>query len=114
MHVPNEPILSRPAAWALIATLTFATPALAQPNSAPVAPPTPPIGRTVPPEIIKPSPNGSQNTTVAPNGPQNGIITPTRPIDPGIQAPAPVPNPRTTPVIPPPGTPGGTPAPRPK
>ena len=36
-----------------------------------------------------------------------GVLRPPTGIDPGIQAPAPEPNPQTTPVIPPPGTPGG-------
>jgi hypothetical protein len=35
-------------------------------------------------------------------------------IDPGIVKPAPVPNPNSTPVIPPAGTPGGPPGPEPK
>lgn len=37
----------------------------------------------------------------------DGVIAPPQGIDPGIRAPAPDPNPGTTPVIPPPGTPGG-------
>ena len=36
-----------------------------------------------------------------------GVLRPPTGIDPGIHAPAPEPDPRTTPVIPPPGTPGG-------
>jgi hypothetical protein len=36
-----------------------------------------------------------------------GVLRPPAGIDPGIHAPAPEPDPRTTPVIPPPGTPGG-------
>jgi len=43
----------------------------------------------------------------APAGPPGGVIRPPAGVDPGIQAPAPVPAPGTTPVIPPPGTPGG-------
>jgi hypothetical protein len=37
----------------------------------------------------------------------DGVIRPPDAIDPDIHAPAPQPNPGTTPVIPPPGTPGG-------
>lgn len=37
----------------------------------------------------------------------NGVITPPAGTDPGIAVPAPVPNPNSTPVIRPPGTPGG-------
>lgn len=43
-----------------------------------------------------------------------GVLRPPGNVDPGIQAPAPVPRPGTTPVIPPPGTPGGEASPRPR
>lgn len=43
-----------------------------------------------------------------------GVITPPGNVDPDIRVPAPVPNPGTTPVIPPPGTPGGADAPTPR
>lgn len=40
--------------------------------------------------------------------PPAGVVRPPVGVDPGIQAPVPVPNPGTTPVIPPPpGAPGG-------
>jgi hypothetical protein len=44
----------------------------------------------------------------------NGVITPPSGTDPGIAVPAPVPNPNSTPVIPPPGSPGGNQSVRPK
>jgi hypothetical protein len=44
----------------------------------------------------------------------NGVIRPKGNVDPGIRKLAPVPDPNTTPVIPPPGTPGGSPGPEPK
>jgi hypothetical protein len=44
----------------------------------------------------------------------DGVITPPSGTDPGISVPAPVPNPNSTPVIPPPGTPGGDQSVRPK
>jgi hypothetical protein len=44
-----------------------------------------------------------------PTSPSPGVIRPPRGIDPGIHTPVPVPDPRTTPVIPPPGSPGGDP-----
>jgi hypothetical protein len=44
----------------------------------------------------------------------DGVIRPPESIDPDIHAPAPQPNPGTTPVIPPPGTPGGDQSIRPK
>ncbi len=45
---------------------------------------------------------------------QKGVIKPKRDVDPLINKPAPVPNPNSTPVIPPPGSPGGPPGPEPK
>ncbi|PNE11619.1 MAG: hypothetical protein CR217_08035 [Beijerinckiaceae bacterium] len=43
-----------------------------------------------------------------------GIIKPPPGVDPQIVKPAPVPEPNSTPVIPPPGMPGGPPGPEPK
>jgi hypothetical protein len=43
-----------------------------------------------------------------------GVIKPAPGVDPEIVKPAPVPQPNSTPVIPPPGTPGGPPGPEPK
>jgi hypothetical protein len=45
-----------------------------------------------------------------------GVINPPQGVDPdpGISKPAPVPDPHSTPVIPPPGTPGGPPGPESK
>ncbi|MGQ0443734.1 MAG: hypothetical protein ACT4O2_01045 [Beijerinckiaceae bacterium] len=45
--------------------------------------------------------------------PEDMVIKPKK-IDPGIVKPAPVPDPNSTPVIRPPGTPGGPPGPEPK
>ena len=44
----------------------------------------------------------------------SGVIHPPAGTDPGIAVPAPDPNPGSTPVIPPPGTPGGNPHLQPK
>lgn len=44
----------------------------------------------------------------------SGVIRPPAAMDPGIAVPAPDPNPNSTPVIPPPGTPGGNPSVQPK
>ncbi len=44
----------------------------------------------------------------------SGVIHPPAGMDPGIAVPAPDPGPHSTPVIPPPGTPGGDPSVRPK
>ncbi|MBV8567920.1 MAG: hypothetical protein JO273_20930 [Methylobacteriaceae bacterium] len=43
-----------------------------------------------------------------------GVIHPKTDVDPKIAKPAPVPDPGSTPVIPPPGTPGGPPGPESK
>ena len=43
-----------------------------------------------------------------------GVIKPPPGVDPEIVKPAPVPEPNSTPVIPPPGVPGGPPGPAPK
>ena len=43
-----------------------------------------------------------------------GVIKPPPGVDPQIVKPAPVPEPNSTPVIPPPGVPGGPPGPEPK
>ena len=43
-----------------------------------------------------------------------GVIRPPAEVDPGIHAPAPNPDPGTTRVIPPPGTPGGDPRVQPR
>jgi hypothetical protein len=78
----------------------------------PQAPNMPPTDQTIPEKI---EPNEPSSTgAVGPNAPLSdkleateGVIRPPRNIDPEITAPAPVPNPGTTPVIPPPGSPGG-------
>jgi hypothetical protein len=44
----------------------------------------------------------------------SGVIHPPTGVDPGIAAPVPDPHPNSTPVIPPPGTPGGDPSVQPK
>ncbi len=44
----------------------------------------------------------------------SGVIHPPVGVDPGIAAPVPDPHPNSTPVIPPPGTPGGNPTILPK
>jgi hypothetical protein len=43
-----------------------------------------------------------------------GVIKPPADVDPKMATPAPVPNPNSTPVIPPPGSPGGNPDVKPK
>src|SRR3984893_11081762 len=43
-----------------------------------------------------------------------GVIKPPSGVDPELVKPAPVPEPNSTPVIPPPGMPGGPPGPKPK
>lgn len=72
------------------------------------------------PEKIEPSPPTTSETQPAPPSlteelsRTDGVLRPPTGIDPGIQKPAPVPYPNTTPVIPPPGTPGNNPSLDPK
>jgi hypothetical protein len=67
------------------------------------------------PEKVKPEEPSSTGSTLSDKLERsNGVIRPPGNVDPGINAPAPVPNPGTTPVIPPPGSPGGDPTVRPK
>lgn len=70
--------------------------------------------RTIPEEIEKtprqsvPRAGGpSADETLSEQLDRNqGVIKPPQGVDPGIKVPAPVPNPNSTPVIPPPGSPG--------
>jgi hypothetical protein len=80
--------------------------ALAQQQGAPpgAAPPPTPQGRA----------EGGPTGNDTPEGPvqgrvPRGVIQPPAGIDPGIHTTVPEPRPGTTPVIPPPGTPGGDP-----
>jgi hypothetical protein len=79
-----------------VVLLALAAPAQAQgvqtsPNQVPTAPDGTPPGTTLSDRLSE----------------SNGVLRPPAGIDPQIQTPAPEPNPQTTPVIPPPGTPGG-------
>ncbi|MBB4038978.1 hypothetical protein GGR34_000613 [Microvirga flocculans] len=56
-----------------------------------------------------PSETGSTNTLSDRLERSDGVIRPPETATPDITVPAPVPNPGTTPVIPPPGSPGGNP-----
>jgi hypothetical protein len=78
----------------------------------PQAPNMPPTDQVVPEKIQPQEPSstgtvGSDATLSDKLEATDGVIRPRTNIDPEITAPAPVPNPGTTPVIPPPGSPGG-------
>jgi hypothetical protein len=108
-------ILRNAAALALSAGL--ATAALAQ--GSPVQPqpkdPNMPSAQNTVPEKIDPKATGSTGGTLSDKLERtDGVIKPPSGVDPGITSPAPVPNPGTTPVIPPPGSPGGNPTVQPK
>ena len=87
--------------------------AIAQtPIRPPQAPNMPPTDQVIP-EKMKPE-EPSVTGTVGPGSTLSekleateGVIRPPSNLDPAITAPAPVPNPGTTPIIPPPGSPGG-------
>lgn len=85
--------------------------ALAQPVPAQrQKPPGPPPAGPIPPERLEPGPESPSSGGRGPgSGTPSGVIRPPAGVDPGIQAPALIPNPDTMPVIPPPGTPGGDP-----
>jgi len=72
------------------------------------APNMPPLDR-MPPEKIESDPNttGSTGTLSDKLEKSDGVIRPPTTATPDMTVPAPVPNPGTTPVIPPPGSPGG-------
>ncbi len=85
-----------------------------------------PAGNQTIPEKVAPDaarPGGAQGGSVTDDYDKNlsdkldasgGVIKPPPGIDPEIVKPAPVPQPNSTPVIVPPGMPGGPPGPEPK
>jgi hypothetical protein len=96
------------------------TAALAQnPEVLQQRPPNMPAPNQMPAEKIEPNANGSQSNDPSTTGSTNtlsdklersdGVIRPPETATPDITVPAPVPDPGTTPVIPPPGSPGGNP-----
>lgn len=96
------------ASWLFVlAAALLPIPALAQ---------TPPQRQEPPSQRETAPPGGSGGPTgndiiegpVAPRVPR-GVIEPPMQVDPGIQTTVPEPRPGTTPVIPPPGAPGGDP-----
>jgi hypothetical protein len=105
---------------AAVLAATLGGTALAQtPIQPPRAPNMPAPESTIPEKIEPQEPSATGSTR--PDAPlsdrleaTDGVIRPPSGIDPEITAPAPVPNPGTTPVIPPPGSPGGDPTIKPK
>src|SRR3954471_14545601 len=94
----------------LTALIAIAAPALAQnpqPTSPtnPTVPIAPPSAATPPPEKIAP-PDGDLSKNLSQ---QKGTITPPN-VDPGMSVSPPARGRSTTPVIPPPGSPGGNPS----
>ncbi|HEX3350622.1 MAG TPA: hypothetical protein VHS58_21235 [Acetobacteraceae bacterium] len=69
---------------------------------------TPPSGKT-PDANPPPAVEGPTKTP-----PQNGVIRPPTDVDPGMKQGVPAPSAFPTPIIPPPGTPGGNPTVVPK
>lgn len=91
--------------------------ASAQQLRPPVLPPQHDPQTTVPEKIDPPLQRDGDDTTGTLSDrlkDSRGMIAPPAGVDPGIRVPAPVPNPGTMPVIPPPGTPGGADAPTPR
>ncbi|MGO4573186.1 hypothetical protein [Microvirga sp. 2TAF3] len=87
---------------------------------APVLPPQAPnmpAPQEMPAEKMKPkdpAETGSTETLSDKLEKSNGVIRPPATSTPEMTVPAPVPNPGTTPVIPPPGSPGGNQSVQPK
>lgn len=101
--IPRSPWRRLPGLAALLTLLSG--PALAQAPS-----PTPPGNPSTPVPAPSTPGQGTSPDRSAPL-PRSGVIQPpaTGRVDPGIQTTVPDPRPNTTPVIPPPGTPGGNP-----
>jgi hypothetical protein len=89
-----------------------------------IAPGDPAGNQTIPEkDLSRSAEGGTPNRNATSDGNQNlsdkldksgGVIKPAENVDPQIVQPAPVPDPNSTPVIPPAGTPGGPPGPEPK
>jgi hypothetical protein len=97
---------------ALCVALGAATAAPAQDAQQPPTLPRQPDPQTTVPEKVDP-PMGTRPSEEAPTGSlsrqlegSSGVIKPPGNVDPEIHVPAPVPDPGTTKVIPPPGSPG--------
>lgn len=97
--------------------------ALAQNNSEPQQPSPAEPKKTIPEKIAPPeksvperkSPGGNANEPLGDRlNRTDGVVRPPENIDPKVQVPAPVPDPGTTRVIPPPGSPGNPSPVRPK
>ena len=106
--------------WSALVSGALPAASLAQtPVRPPQAPNMPPSSQVVPEKIEPRDPSATGGVGSAPTlsdklEATDGVIRPPANIDPDIKVPAPVPNPGTTPVIPPPGSPGGNPAVEPK
>jgi hypothetical protein len=117
--------LKYPAKWRTrLVTLLVAIPAIgcasarAQPPPDPAPPPGAPKNLSPPSESTTPPPSPEARD---PNKPlskelkeNEGVLEAPKALDNGIVREAPVPDPGTTPVIPPPGSPGGDPSVKPK
>ena len=98
----------------LIASASVVGPASAQSSATPVMPqprdPNMPAVQNTLPEKVDPAASGPKlegpGTASDKLGATGGVVRPPAGVDSGIVTPAPVPDPGTTPVIPPPGTPG--------
>lgn len=92
------------------AALGIGTAALAQVRGQPAAPNMPAPGTTIPEKVDPPlgrDPSATGTTLSDRLESTGGVIKPPSNAAPDMTVPAPVPNPGTTPVIPPPGSPGG-------
>src|SRR5688572_28624351 len=110
---------ARPLVWGLVLTVFAAsalpvtsTPVQAQAGTEAPAPADP---RKIIPEKMEPEALLPRNEPLSDKlGRTDGVITPPSDTTPSMTVPAPVPDPGTTPVIPPPGSPGNPSPVRPK
>jgi hypothetical protein len=99
--------------WSAVLCGSMSATALAQtPIRPPQAPNMPPTDQVIPEKIEPKEPSstgavGPDSTLSEKLEATDGVIRPPSDISPDMRVPAPVPNPGTTPVIPPPGSPGG-------
>ena len=96
-------VLSLVTVWVVLTAAVW--PALGQTATPPSASPLP----SAPPELLLPTPEPPGATARDPNGIRDGVLLPPAGADPGIRPLVSPPALGTTPVIPPPGTPGGNP-----
>jgi hypothetical protein len=94
--------------WIMLALMLTAAVAAHAQGATSSAPSGGPNSQTTPPEIVKPG-LGGPGGVAAPEHGANGVIAPPPSVDPGMPVARPDPGAFPTPMLQPPGTPGGDP-----